>query len=439
MTPASTGSADLSRILSRQFPQEWPAVPFWSIYRRVKRPSTGTEELLSVYRDHGVVRKMDREDNFNQASEDLSLYQLVHSGDLVINKMKAWQGSAAVSSLDGIVSPAYFVFERVLSSDSLFMHYLLRSSPFIAAYRAASKGIRPNQWDLDPNVLRTFPLRLPPLDLQRKIGGFLDRETKEIDAFIRDQEELIGLLQERRDTMISDAVTNGIDATAHQIAQWDQLVDGVPSHWTVQPLRHGVELVTSGSRGWADYYSDDGDVFLRIGNLSRQSPHLRLTDIQHVRLPRQTEGVRTRTRVGDVLFSITAYLGSVGLVTGSAAGAFVSQHVALVRPRPAVFDPAYLAFACLGHAVQNQLTGSAYGGTKIQLSLDDIRALQVPRPPLSEQRAIAKFLAARLEALDLVIDDARQAMALSRERRLALVSAAVTGKVYLSGHEGAQQ
>ncbi len=135
------------------------------MYRRVKRTGHSQEELLSVYRDYGVIPKSSRDDNFNKPSEDLSPYQLVCNGDVVLNKMKAWQGSIAVSDLRGIVSPAYFVYTakpHLYQTDlePSYVHYLLRCKEYATQYLRRSKGIRVNQWDLDPDYLRQLEISL---------------------------------------------------------------------------------------------------------------------------------------------------------------------------------------------------------------------------------------------------------------------------------------
>ena len=171
-----------------QIPAHWKVVPFWSEFSRQKSVGHPTEELLSVYRDYGVVPKSSRDDNNNKASEDLSTYQLVEQGDLVINKMKSWQGSIAVSQYRGIVSPAYFEFKHCGKSYSPYLHYLLRSQPYITAYKSTSKGIRLGQWDQDPDALRGIRVVTPPLPEQERIADYLDRETGRLDALVAEQE-----------------------------------------------------------------------------------------------------------------------------------------------------------------------------------------------------------------------------------------------------------
>ncbi|WP_272961487.1 restriction endonuclease subunit S, partial [Alcanivorax jadensis] len=178
-------------------PSAWRIVPLWSLFSRVKRTGFADEELLSVYRDHGVIPKASRSDNFNKPSDDLSAYQLVAIDDLAINKMKAWQGSVAISEYRGIVSPAYHVYVAKHAECSRYLHYLFRSMEYIAGYLANSKGIRVNQWDLEPQQHSRMPVILPSPSEQKTIAAFLDHETAKIDALIAEQQRLIELLKEK--------------------------------------------------------------------------------------------------------------------------------------------------------------------------------------------------------------------------------------------------
>lgn len=192
-------------------PAHWDIKPFWAIYRPKKETGYPKETLLSVYRDHGVIEKNSRDDNKNRASEDLTSYQLVVKGDLVTNKMKAWQGSIAVSSLRGIVSPAYYVYRKVHCESDSFLHHLFRSAPYITGYRSVSKGIRVGQWDLDSEKFRLFPVLIPPKDEQQEIVDHIQRSTSQIDALMSKTDQSIEMLRERRMAVITAAVTGKID------------------------------------------------------------------------------------------------------------------------------------------------------------------------------------------------------------------------------------
>jgi len=181
------------------------------LFLQQKRQGQKDKEVLSVYRDYGVIFKDSRDDNMNKTPEDLSSYQLVNRGDLVVNKMKAWQGSLGISDLEGITSPDYVVFSPIHQEYSPFLHLLLRSRSMVTVYRNISNGIRPAQWRLEPDQFLALPVFLPPLDEQKAIASYIAEQTSRFDALTAEAEHAIDLLQERRSALISAAVTGKID------------------------------------------------------------------------------------------------------------------------------------------------------------------------------------------------------------------------------------
>lgn len=200
----------------------------------------------------------------------------------------------------------------------------------------------------------------------------------------------------------------------------------VPEHWIVIPLKRDIEFVTSGARGWAENYADDGDLFLRIGNLTRDSIRLDLSDTQRVVVPDGAEVDRTQVQAGDILFSITAYLGSVAVVPAGLGRAFVSQHVALVRPSKKHCLSEWLAYVAISYVGKTHLETTGYGGTKVQLSLADVTSLPIIVPPIDEQQAIATFLDRETAKIDALVAEQEKLIALLQEKRQAVISHAVT-------------
>lgn len=194
-----------------EVPAHWEVKPLWAMYRPKKETGHPKETLLSVYRDFGVIEKNSRDDNKNRESEDLSGYQLVVKGDLVTNKMKAWQGSIAVAGLRGIVSPAYYVYRKLHSENDFYLHHLFRSAPYITGYQSASKGIRVGQWDLEADKFRLFPVLIPPVEEQQEIVAYVDRATSHIDTLVAKTDHSIELLREHRTALITAAVTGKIE------------------------------------------------------------------------------------------------------------------------------------------------------------------------------------------------------------------------------------
>jgi type I restriction enzyme S subunit len=200
----------------------------------------------------------------------------------------------------------------------------------------------------------------------------------------------------------------------------------VPGHWEVLPLKRDLAFLTSGSRGWAENYSDQGELFIRIANLTRDGINLDLTDIQRVAVPTGSEGARTKVQNGDVLFSITAYLGSVAVVPPGLEDSYVSQHIAMARLRQAKVCSKWVAYVALSTVGQTWFQTQSYGGTKIQLTLDDVRNLPLVVPPLPEQHAIAAFLDRGTARIDALIAEQEKLIALLKEKRQAVISHAVT-------------
>lgn len=196
-------------------PQSWKVDKIKYHLKALGMRNHGNAQVLSVYREYGVIPKDSRDDNHNVTSEDTSNYRYVRKGDFVINKMKAWQGSMAVSRYIGIVSPAYYVYQ--FTDDALnrgYFHYLLRSKLYAAEFARISGGIRVGQWDLSAYNFENTMLLIPPLEEQGKIATFLDSQCSEIDAISADIQKEIETLEQYKRSVITEAVTKGLNPDA---------------------------------------------------------------------------------------------------------------------------------------------------------------------------------------------------------------------------------
>jgi type I restriction enzyme, S subunit len=173
----------------------------------------------------------------------------------------------------------------------------------------------------------------------------------------------------------------------------------IPSNWTCCRLGSITDLITSGSRDWAKYYSSKGAIFVRMGNLSKDSFNLRLNKIQYVNPPKNSEGNRTRLEQNDILVSITGEVGNLGLIPKDFGEAYINQHTALARLNKLIF-PKYIAFSFLSNFLQQQFN-APQRGLKNSFRLSDIDFLIVSLPPLAEQERIV----AKLEKLMKFCDE----------------------------------
>jgi type I restriction enzyme, S subunit len=306
---------------------------------------------------------------------------------------------------------------------SRFLKYALNCVQY-HLYITGSTRDKLNQSDMKEIFVRSCSV-----EEQEQIANFLDHETAKIDTVIDKQQQLIKLLKEKRQAVISHAVTKGLNPDAPMKDSGVEWLGEVPAHWVVTRAKYLFDFVTSGSRGWAEYYSDSGSLFFRIANLTRETIEPKMNSLQFVMPPEGSEGERSKIKVHDLLISITADLGSVCVADESVAGGYVSQHVSLCRPNGKVANSRWLGYVVLSDGTKEQFVGAGYGGTKIQLSLEDIREFLVVRPPAEEQTRLARYVDEKLDQYATLIEKAELQITLLQERRTALISAAVTGKI----------
>lgn len=204
-----------------------------------------------------------------------------------------------------------------------------------------------------------------------------------------------------------------------------QWIGPIPIHWDVKRLKFVSDFITSGPRGWGQYYAHEGAVFLRIGNVSRIGIDLLLDDIQRVMAPPSVEGIRTLLKQNDILVTITADIGSVGVIPGGLGEAYINQHMALVRVSQLQAHPRFIAYAAKSSWGKCHFDLSMQGGTKVGLGLDDVRDMPFGAAPYFEQESIAAYLDEKT-AIDVLIEKKRKLLDLLAEERAALINQAVT-------------
>lgn len=387
----------------------WHEVPIGALYRRRAEDNRPELPLLSVYRDLGVVPREGREDNFNKPSEDLSAYQVVRPGYLVVNKMKTWQGSLGISEFEGIVSPAYFVAEQIGDVEPRFMHHLLRSAPLIAEYAARSKGIRPNQWDLPWEEFRGIRVQLPGVPEQRAVADYLDTETARIDALVDARSRMLQVIDERLDGFITRALDHG---------DWPS----VPLKWRTHVT---VGIVVRPS----ELYADTGVPCLR--GLNVRAGVINDADLVHISVEANAANAKSMLREGDVVIVRTGNAGAASVVPSWAVGGNCVDL--LIARRATTINPRFLEAVLNSAVVRRQIEDQSVGALQAHFNTESLAALRVPIPDREQQ---AKTLTA-IDAARASVDGMRTALMaqinLLGERRQALIAAAIGGEIKISG------
>lgn len=223
-------------------------------------------------------------------------------------------------------------------------------------------------------------LPLPPLEVQQRIVERIESLFAKLDEAREKAESALESFERRKAAILRKAFTGELTAHSH-----------VSSKWKDKSAEELFTYVTSGSRGWAKYYAERGSIFIRMGNLSHKSIELDFSNIQYVLLPRKAEGQRTRLQKNDILISITADIGMVGLFRDDTAEAYINQHIALARPSTNE-NAEFIAWYLISDVGLSQLKKKQRGTTKVGLGLDDIRSIHLKMPSLPEQQEIVRIL-----------------------------------------------
>lgn len=205
------GTRLLNSSLPHNVPGSWRVEPFWTVAPEVSISGQQGKELLSVYLNRGVIRYSESAGQVHKPSLDLSGYQLVRPGDLVLNNQQAWRGSVGVSRYEGIVSPAYVVCSLGDRFDLEYANMLFRSPAMVSQFEMASRGVGSIQRQLHRQTLRVVKVPIPPMEEQVHIAKRLVAATKGLDLAIQSLETEIALLKEYRTRLISDVVAGKLD------------------------------------------------------------------------------------------------------------------------------------------------------------------------------------------------------------------------------------
>jgi type I restriction enzyme S subunit len=419
-----------------KIPAHWESRKLRNMLTPVSDRNRPDLPLLSVVREKGVIKRnvSSKEENHNFIPDDLSNYKVVLKGQFAMNKMKAWQGSYGVSNLDGIVSPAYFVFD-LDGAEGKFFHVAIRSKTYVPFFTQASDGVRVGQWDLNQSRMKEIPFFIPSAEEQTQIACFLGWKTAQINKFIRNKRRLIELLKEQKQNVINQAVTRGLDPKVKFKPSGVEWIGDIPEHWDATKLKRVVSFNPSKSETRANPADEEKVVFLPMENISVNGD----IDCSEKRALSEVWNGFTYFRRGDVVVAkITpcfengkgAYLKGLESDFG-----FGTTELIVLRPSKAI-DGAFLRF--LTSTKQFLLLGEQYmtgAAGQQRIPSDFVKNYPIGLPPIDEQLEILEHIQEKSAEIDQAISRAQREIELMREYRTRLISDVVTGQVDVRGIE----
>ena len=418
-----------------KIPHGWKVLRGKYVFQEFReRSTTGEEVLLSVSEYYGVKprsEKISEGDHLSRA-ESLVDYKKCYKNDLVMNIMLAWKRGLGVSKYDGIVSPAYSVFRFNEDIHPYFMHHLFRTDLYTSHFKTRSTGVIDSRLRLYPESFLDTEILIPSYKEQVQIANFLDHETAKIDTLIDKQQTLIKLLKEKRQAVISHAVTKGLNPDAPMKDSGVEWLGKVPEHWEFIKFDYVINAV-----GDIDHYmpssTDSGIPYVMTGDLRDLVSEISFENCKqvahsdYVKLSRKIKASKD-----DIIFARYATIGTLSYVDID-ADFLVSYSCVIIKPNSERTSGKYLFRYLKSQAFLQAITMYINSNTQGNVGIDSLKNVKVIMPPLSEQEEIINFLNDVVVKIDRLLDKAKSAITLMQERRTALISAAVTGKIDVRG------
>ena len=413
---------------SKEFPDDWEKTRFKNLFTIKKRIAGKIgPDVLSITQNGIKVKDLDSGDG--QLASDYSKYQHVYAGDFAMNHMDLLTGYVDISRFDGVTSPDYRVFslDREDCHPAYYLYILQHCYHAKIFFPLGQGAAHLGRWRLPAEAFNTFVAPVPALPEQTHIAAFLDYETAKIDALIAKQQRLIALLEEKRQAVISHVVTKGLNPDAPMRPSGIDWLGDVPAHWDLVRLLAVSEVVDPNPSHRNPEYVDDGFPFISTQEFFGRDQLIIDTPRRVSEKTVIEQETRCNFQFGSIVFSRKGTIGATRVLpAGVRLG--ILDSLCVINPKQGIM-PKFLAYILTSYFVAAQYGPIVNGAALPQLSVGKVRSLKLLLPPDNEQRSVVCYLDEALERHDALIDKAQSAITLLKERRTALISAAVTGKI----------
>ncbi len=422
----------------KDMPTHWQLTRAKHLFKRVQRPVRPEDGIVTAFRDGEVTLRSNRRvDGFTNAAKEIG-YQGVRKGDLLVHAMDGFAGAIGMSDSDGKCSPVCSVCVPWESGvvDTEYYGYLVRQLAVTDFITSLAKGIRERSTEFRFGEFSALPLAVPPYIEQQKIANFLSHETAKIDTLITKQEKLIELLKEKRQAVISHAVTKGLNPDVPMKDSGVEWLGDVPEHWGVIQNKRLFELTPKKSQ-----------IESKKNELCNFVPMDKL---------KQDTLILDEERIISSVFDGYTYFENEDILIAKVTPCFENKNMVVARnmKNGIGFGSSEIYVLRCNSKVNNDfmyyrlqedvfmniaisaMTGA--GGLK-RVPADIMMNFKLALPPLEEQLEISKTLKDKLAIFDELSVKAVETIELMKERKTALISAAVTGKIDVRDWQESEQ
>lgn len=408
-------------------PAQWDLFDGKRLFSSRRESARDDDEQLAASQKYGVVPQ-DLMIELNDAKVMLALkgtssFRHVGENDFVIS-LRSFEGGIEHSRYVGCVSPAYTVLQAEKSIVPAYFKYLLKSGPYIAALQASTDSLRDGK-SISYEQFGAIPLPYPLPDEQRAIATFLNHETAKIDALIEKQQRLIELLKEKRQAVISHAVTKGLNPNAPMKDSGVEWLGEVPAHWVVKKFGHISTVVRGGSprpAGDPTLFNGDYSPWVTVAEITKDD-NVYLDDTETCLTKKGSDQCRVFSKGTLLLSNSGATLGVPKIlnIDANANDGVVGFELLALN-----HEFAYFYLSTLTNDLRERIK---QGSGQPNLNTDIVKSIAIPTPPNDEIEKIVAAIKAIKERFNCLIENAETGIELLQERRTALISAAVTGKI----------
>ncbi|ARE80333.1 restriction endonuclease subunit S [Campylobacter helveticus] len=414
-----------------EIPQHWENVSIRSCFTESnQRCNTDSYPLLSVTIANGIIYQDNIENKKDISNDDKSNYKIVPLNAVAYNKMRMWQGAVGVNTLTtGIVSPAYIVAipnEKILPN---FVSYLFKSKIMIGEFDKNSYGLCLDMNNLRYDDFRNIKIPLPPLQEQKEIAEFLDKKCEKIQNYINKKQKLITLLQEKKQALINEAVTKGLNPSIESKNSGIEYLGLIPHHWEVRRVAT-LGKFFKGSNISKNDLQDSGVCVVLYGDIYTKY-EIKTKQFQS-KIAENFAKDKTQILCGDLLFSGSGEtkedIGKCICYLGNEK-AYVGGDVIVLRQMGQ--DSLFLSYVLNSDYIKYQKAVISKGEIIIHIYASNLRDLKIPLPPLQEQKEIAAFLDKKCEKINSAIEKTKKQIELVKEYKNTLINEAVCGRINL--------
>lgn len=402
-----------------EIPRHWEVRKAKYLWRESYAISeNGSEELLSVSQYEGVTPSKGE-----SRSESLKGYKIVCENDLVINIMLAWLGGLGVSKCNGIVSPAYCIYKIIGNSNPRFLHYLYKTPLYLAEFARHSTGIVPSRWRMYTDDFGQVLTILPPRKEQEAIANYLDAATSKIDEAIGQQQKMIDLLNERKQIIINNAVTKGLDSNVPMKDSGVEWIGKIPEHWNTCALKKKAKIILGKmlSNNPKNKYKYICAKDVHYGNIDTSE----LKEMSFT----QEERILYEVKRGDMLIvEGGAGAGGCAIFKEYKKNIYIQNSIMIIRGTDNLLNN-YICFFMQSINQKGYIEFICNKATIPHFTKEKVGAVTIPLPPLKEQIEIVDFINKEIVPIDVVIQNCQQQISLLQERKQIIINNVVTGKV----------